>query len=60
MTEPVVWVPRQIGTIISATAAADPELEPPGVYSILFGFAVGPGARWPNSVVTVFPRVIQP
>ena len=35
MTDPVVWVPKQMGDIIAATAAADPELDPPGVWFLL-------------------------
>ena len=31
ITDPVVCVPKQIGDIKAATAAADPELDPPGV-----------------------------
>ena len=37
-------MPKQTGAIIDATAAADPELEPPGVKSLLCGFVVNPGA----------------
>ena len=43
MTEPVVCVPKQTGAIIAATAAADPELDPPGVKSLLCGLVVRPG-----------------
>ena len=45
---------------MEATAAADPELEPPGVKSLLCGFVVRPGALCPNSVDTVLPINTQP
>ena len=31
ITDPLVWVPSASGTILAATAAADPDDEPPGV-----------------------------
>ena len=31
ITDPLVWLPSASGTIWAATAAADPEDEPPGV-----------------------------
>ncbi len=31
MTDPLVWLPSASGTICAATAAADPDDEPPGV-----------------------------
>ncbi len=60
MMLPAVWVPKASGTIPSATAAADPEEEPPGVWARLAGLRVGPGARTANSVVTVFPATTAP
>ena len=53
---PPVCVPRLRGTCWSATAAADPQDEPPGVRSKLWGLAVwGPELVTLNSVVVVFP-----
>ena len=42
--EPPVWVPKASGHIRLATAAAEPLLEPPGVYSVFQGFFVGAGS----------------
>jgi len=44
----------------SATAAADPEEEPPGVWLMLCGLAVRPGVTAANSGVTVLPRMMAP
>ncbi len=33
MTEPPVWLPTAIGSMPAATAAAEPDEEPPGVCS---------------------------
>ncbi|MDG2284246.1 MAG: hypothetical protein P8N43_01780 [Alphaproteobacteria bacterium] len=44
----------------SATAAAEPEDEPPGVWRVFQGLRVGPGCRYPSSVVTVLPMNAQP
>ncbi len=55
MVEPVVWVPIASGTMKSATAAAEPLDEPPGVRLRSCGLRVGPGCRLANSVVTVLP-----
>ncbi len=41
--EPAVCVPSDRGTIRSATAAAEPLEEPPGVWAGLRGLAVRPG-----------------
>src|SRR6185295_920591 len=60
MIEPPVCVPNATGTMQSATAAAEPLDEPPGVCCTLCGFAVGPGCRSANSVVTVLPRITAP
>ena len=43
MIEPPVCVPKATGTMKSATAAADPLDDPPGVCAGWCGFAVGPG-----------------
>ena len=50
-------MPKASGTWPSATAAAEPEDEPPGVWAALCGLVVGPGWRLANSVVTVLPRM---
>ena len=55
MTDPAVCVPKASGTMPSATAAAEPLDEPPGVCAGLRGLAVLPGVKVANSVVTVFP-----
>jgi hypothetical protein len=55
MMLPAVCVPNATGNIPSATPAAEPDDDPPGVCPILAGFAVAPGFRVANSVVTVFP-----
>jgi hypothetical protein len=58
--------PEAIGTILLATAAADPPLDPPGVWSVFQGLRVGPcnsGSVYPNSPnsgVLVFPRTTSP
>ena len=57
---PAVWVPNATGNIPSATPAADPDEEPPGVCPGLAGLAVGPGLRVANSVVTVLPITTPP
>lgn len=44
----------------AATAAAEPLLEPPGVWAVLCGLRVGPGAVTANSAVTVFPATSAP
>ena len=60
MTEPTVCEPSASVPTPAATAAAEPLLEPPGVCSRLRGFAVAPGAKKANSVVTVLPRISAP
>jgi hypothetical protein len=60
MTDPAVWVPKASGTMPSATAAAEPLDEPPGVCAGLRGLAVLPGVNAANSVVTVLPSTIAP
>ena len=40
IVEPAVWLPNAIGTIPSATAAAEPLEEPPGVRRGSSGFTV--------------------
>lgn len=60
MVEEVVCVPSASGTIIAATAAAEPEEEPPGVRVASCGLRVGPGWILANSVVTVLPSTTAP
>ena len=58
--EPNTWVP--IPTLIAptATAAAEPLLEPPGVRVRSHGFLVARGCIQANSVVTVLPTITAP
>ena len=58
--EPAVCEPNASGTIQSATAAAEPDDEPPGVCCKFRGLRVGPGWNVANSVVTVLPTTIAP
>src|SRR5258708_40286619 len=60
MTDPSVCVPRASGTIPAATAAADPDDEPPGVCLLFQGLTVGPGCRQANSVDTGLPNILAP
>src|ERR1035437_2467257 len=60
MILPAVWVPNASGKKQSATPAAEPEEEPPGVCAGLAGLVVGPGVRVANSVVTVLPTTTAP
>ncbi len=64
MTEPPVWVPSAALTMQSATAAAEPLEEPPGVCTApsvaLCGLRVAAGWLFASSVVTVLPRIRQP
>src|SRR5437870_6284288 len=61
ISEPTVWVPKASGTMKSATAAAEPLEEPPGVCAGLCGLVVFPnGTRLANSVVTVLPNSTAP
>src|SRR6266436_614837 len=59
-TEPPVWLPSAIGTMPAATAAAEPEDEPPGVCAGLRGLRVPAGSRLANSVETVLANVMPP
>jgi hypothetical protein len=59
-TEPPVCVPSAIGTMPAATAAAEPDDEPPGVCSGLTGLRVAAGCMWANAVVAVLPRMSPP
>ena len=57
---PPVWAPRASGTWKSATAAADPHEEPPGVRFGSWGLVVfGPELATQNSVVVVLPVMLN-
>src|SRR5512144_2122907 len=56
ITDPFVCVPSAPATCPAATAAADPDDEPPGVCAAFHGFLVLPGCMNANSVVTVLPK----
>jgi hypothetical protein len=43
MVDPLVWLPIAPGTMLAATAAAEPLEEPPGVRSGSCGLRVLPG-----------------
>ncbi len=58
--DPTVCVPIAAGTWRAATAAADPDDEPPGVWAADHGFIVGAGSLNANAVATVFPRMTAP
>ncbi len=60
MIEPPVWVPSAIGTMPAATAAAEPDDEPPGVCAGLRGLRVLAGSTNANGVVTVLPIRMPP
>ena len=59
-TEPRTWLPVAIGSMLAATAAAEPDDEPPGVRARSHGFQVGPGSAMVSSVVTVLPTITAP
>src|SRR3981081_4616986 len=59
-TEPPVWLPSAIGTMPAATAAAEPEDDPPGVWAGLHGLRVAAGCKVASSVVTVLPSTRPP
>lgn len=59
MMLPPVCAPRLIGICMSATAAAEPDDEPPGVRSGSWGLVVlGPELATVNSVVVVLPMIL--
>ena len=60
ITEPAVCVPKAIGTMPAATAAAEPAEEPPGVCARLCGLRVADGTSEANCVVTVLPITTPP
>ena len=59
-SEPPVCVPKAPRHMPMAKAAADPLLEPPGVWTRFQGLRVGEGSKQANSTVTVFPRITAP
>jgi hypothetical protein len=64
--EPRPSEPTAAATRPAATAAAEPPLDPPGVYAVFHGLRAVPYAtdslvgHWPNSEVRVFPTTIAP
>ena len=60
ITEPLVCVPRAPRHMRSATAAPEPELEPPGVWAAFQGLCVLPASPMAKAVVTVLPSRIAP
>ena len=60
ITEPPVWVPNASGIIPAATAAAEPDDDPPGVCAELRGLTVAAGSREANAVVAVLPTTVAP
>src|SRR5262249_56765214 len=56
MIEPPTWVPMAAGTMRAATAAAEPDDEPPGVRAGSNGVVVGPGCDPPISAADGLPR----
>src|SRR5262249_7798065 len=60
ITAPLGCEPSASGTMLAATAAAEPDEEPPGVRAGSCGLRVGPGWKYANSVVTVLPMMTAP
>src|SRR5918997_3634091 len=60
MTEPPVCVPSASGTMPAATAAAEPDEEPPGVCARLRGLRVAAGSMKAKAVVAVLPMGVAP
>src|SRR5215831_17001990 len=60
MIEPLVCEPTARGTMPAATAAAEPDEDPPGVRSGSCGLRVAFGWKYANSVVTVLPMITAP
>src|SRR6516165_4623611 len=59
-TEPMTCVPSAALTAPTATAAAEPLDEPPGVCAVFHGLRVPRGSEAANSVVTVLPTITAP
>src|SRR4051794_4700243 len=60
ITEPPVWVPSASGIIPAATAAAEPDEDPPGVWPGLCGLRVAVGSSDAKPVVVVLPMTVAP
>src|SRR5579863_9594935 len=60
MVDPITCVPSAALTMPTATAAADPLDEPPGVCAVFHGLRVPRGSDAANSVVTVLPMITAP
>src|SRR5262249_16856108 len=60
ITEPAVCVPKASGTMPTATAAADPAHEPPGVCASLPALRVGQGTRDGTWAVPALPSPVPP
>jgi hypothetical protein len=60
MMDPPTCVPMAAGIMRAATAAAEPDEDPPGVRAASNGFVAGPGSAPPSSAVTVLPRMTAP
>ncbi len=60
ITEPPVCVPSASGIIPAATAAAEPDDDPPGVCCGLRGLRVAVGSTEANAVVVVLPTILAP
>src|SRR5216683_1050697 len=60
ITEPPVCVPNASGIIPAATAAAEPDDDPPGVCCGLRGLRVAVGSTEANAVVVVLPTLLAP
>ena len=60
MIEPPTCVPIAAGTMRAATAAAEPDDDPPGVRAGSNGWVVGPGWVPPSSAVTLLARITAP
>ena len=58
--DPLVCEPTASGTWPAATAAADPDEDPPGVCAGLTGLRVAAGCLKASSVVTVLPMITAP
>src|SRR5205085_5572694 len=60
ITEPPVCVPSASGTMPAATAAAEPDDDPPGVCPGLRGLRVAVGSIDAKPVVVVLPAMVAP
>ncbi len=60
MIEPLVCVPIVASTCPAATAAADPDDDPPGECALFHGLRVREGSMYANAVVTVLPNTYAP